>query len=342
MAHPEFFQNPYDGLEGPDRIPRDYKYETHRLADCHLLGPAGQGGIENLTMVEFDSKLWAYGGITHTGELSLPVLVYDIRHDSWRYGMSPTHPPARMCHTSVTYMNTMIVFGGTTQHEVLNDLWVYHFNLETWIPWTKAGESRDPPPRKCHGASVFGATMTVFGGLNGRGFPCEDMWTVSLAQNNLDLKPVWREIEYFGDLPENCQGAYATVNHYIFVWEWDTAVLSRFDYYSSTWTVVMYDEELEGHFLVCCKSSIFTFGGTVNDCLAGELKVWDTRNDDGRRFWLCDSEADEEPSPRRNMAGVAVGDAIFAFGGRDTERRRSDLWVIKSWEVDRDGVPIND
>ena len=55
-------------------------------------------------------------------------------------------PPARYSHSAAIIGNMMLVYGGLTVHHVLNDLWVYSFDSDTWkqrIPL--AGDAWPPP-----------------------------------------------------------------------------------------------------------------------------------------------------------------------------------------------------
>ena len=78
------------------------------------------------------------------------------------------NPPGRDSHTSVSFLDQILVFGGSLNSRSQNDL--YKFNISEKI-WTRleviADSDSIPAPREGHIATVIeGDKMLVHGGVN--------------------------------------------------------------------------------------------------------------------------------------------------------------------------------
>lgn len=77
-------------------------------------------------------------------------------------------PPPRRAHTTVLYLNFLVVFGGGNGQAALNDVWaldVSDCERLSWQEWTAKGPA--PQKKGYHTANLVGAKMVVFGGSDG-------------------------------------------------------------------------------------------------------------------------------------------------------------------------------
>ena len=111
-------------------------------------------------------------------------------------------PNPRMMHSAVydSSNNRMIVFGGSTDSEPLNDVWVLtHANgldengqgtSPSWQPLSVSGDL--PAGRQGHTAVFNPSTnrMTIFGGVDAQGGIVDDLWVIEKA-NGVEGPNTW-------------------------------------------------------------------------------------------------------------------------------------------------------
>ena len=86
------------------------------------------------TSIYYNNKMVVFGG-GYTGDNYLnDVWEFDLTTNTWS-NITPTDetaPKVRSGHTSIYYNNKMIVFGGISGSERLNDLWEFDLTTNTW------------------------------------------------------------------------------------------------------------------------------------------------------------------------------------------------------------------
>ena len=111
-------------------------------------------------------------------------------------------PNPRMMHSAVydSSNNRMIVFGGSTDSEPLNDVWVLtHANgldengQDTPPSWQPLSVSGDLPAARQGHTAVFNPStnrMTIFGGVDAQGGIVDDLWVIEKA-NGVEGPNTW-------------------------------------------------------------------------------------------------------------------------------------------------------
>jgi hypothetical protein len=95
----------------------------------------------------------------------LIVATYRFSHPAI---VSSRQPPPRRAHTTVLYLNFLVVFGGGTGQNALNDVWaldVSDSDRLSWEEWSSLGAV--PQRRGYHTANLVGAKMVIYGGSDG-------------------------------------------------------------------------------------------------------------------------------------------------------------------------------
>ena len=74
-------------------------------------------------------------------------------------------PESRDSHSCARIGNKMYIFGGSTQESLINELWTFSFEKNTWRKLETHGTI--PPPREGHSACVIDDHyMLIIGGWN--------------------------------------------------------------------------------------------------------------------------------------------------------------------------------
>ncbi len=121
-------------------------------------------------------KAPANGGGAATAAANVPlkpvlhseVFCMDAGFGDWshRKPNSGTKPPARVHHTSVGAMQSLLIFGGlNSSGAALNDVHRFDTSGSAWSQLNCGGDV--PPPRAHHTAHLYGSQMVVFGGTDG-------------------------------------------------------------------------------------------------------------------------------------------------------------------------------
>src|SRR5262249_55519848 len=117
---------------------------------------------------------------------------------AWRK-LSPAGagPSARYAHVAIydPVRNRMVIFGGYSGQQPLNDVWALSTNTMTWTSLAPSGSA--PIPREWASAiyDPIRDRMVVFGGFDLAGAR-NDVWALSLSD-----PPTWSEIVPSGSLP---------------------------------------------------------------------------------------------------------------------------------------------
>lgn len=157
----------------------------------HLHGavPVGRG-FHSAVIGQGDGLMWIFGGCNAMGRFSDVHSINPVTGEC-RQAATPASPPARYCHTAVSYEGRMYVHGGKygTRSTVAlryDDLCRFSFESGTWETCQQLGTI--PPSRSAHSAFVCGRTMVILGGRSAKNECCDDLY-----QFHFDTH-VWRSI----------------------------------------------------------------------------------------------------------------------------------------------------
>ena len=227
--------------------------------------------------------------------------------------------------------NSLLLFGGRSGGQGLNDLWSFDLDSGKWAEVTAPGA---PDTRWGH-VSIFDSgrsRMVVFSGQRPGGF-LNDTWVFDT------VKQEWREISPDGDGPSkrygSCSG-YDSENDLFYISHGFTASgrfddTWAFDLEAERWTEVSPTElrPIERCLHRCAfdpeSNSLFLFGGQSNRTpILGDL--W--RYDPAAKEWTDVSPEGESPSPRFFSSLVRDPESrrFILFGGFTGDGRKNDLW----------------
>jgi N-acetylneuraminic acid mutarotase len=168
-----------------------YRFDIGPQKEWKLIPTQGEPicGRAFHSAVMFQGIMYVFGGCNGRGRFNK---LYTITEDGQCALVEPSGdlPSTRYCHSAVVYEHFMMVFGGKcggrNSNRRLADLFSYDFRSNSWTATEQLGEI--PPSRSAHAAFVCGRQMLVFGGRNGDGRCCDDLYEYSI-----DTK-IWRQI----------------------------------------------------------------------------------------------------------------------------------------------------
>lgn len=137
-----------------------------------------------------ECSLYVFGGCTSSNTTFNDLWRFDLASRQWIRPLAMgTYPSPKACATMVTYLGTLILFGGYTHptpyplHQAarfFNQLHIYDPATNRWSTINTVGYS--PPPIAGHSASVIGDRMIVFGGSHGQGSRTNEVWVLDLVE----------------------------------------------------------------------------------------------------------------------------------------------------------------
>ncbi|KAF0685977.1 Aste57867_22180 [Aphanomyces stellatus] len=280
-------------------------------------------------MRETPVEMYIFGGLVQTSEMLQRGGTLAQTNDVWHLalpsqndtaaavwvrvhdGHSSQAPCNRSEATAVLYDDSMIVFGGVrygdgtapmfTQPKIdLNDLWAFDFESKTWMEIEPASDTRPPPPRFGHAASVIAvdvmAHMAVFGGrqmIQGDSWGMlSDLWLLNfetLAWRQLVAQPAFKR-------------AY-------------TSLVSR---HSALYL-------FGGYYRSELSQSGFVYDDTVRAAVADSPRT--------RFYKTNDESAALMPSVRYWHRAVMWGDKMIVHGGR-FQGAIGDMWVQDTTQME--------
>ena len=118
--------------------------------------------LTGFTMENFGDKLYVFGGVDHSGEVSADLWSCNYLTNSW----TKTKPfvEGRYGHSSVLFGDSMYIFGGRKKKGYFNDVCIYNFNTGNWKSVSISGA---PSPRYDHSACIVRDRMIIYGGRRG-------------------------------------------------------------------------------------------------------------------------------------------------------------------------------
>ena len=141
-----------------------------------------------------------FGGVSADAALG-DTWAYDPAANTWTElwpkGTVPSARSSKMVYDPTT--RRIILFGGATQDEVVNDIWAYDPSANTWTALTPSGT---PPERRLGCALAYDSSshrVIVFGGANADSSTFfNDTWAYDPVANT------WTELKPSGELPRAC------------------------------------------------------------------------------------------------------------------------------------------
>lgn len=111
-----------------------------------------------------NSKMYIFGGDQHVVFHTLCNDLYELNDCKWtRIETIGDIPSKRFCHTTVNYgLDRMLLFGGETEKQISNELFVYHFGQRRWEKIIKFSGDL-PKISDHHSACICGREMFIVG-----------------------------------------------------------------------------------------------------------------------------------------------------------------------------------
>ncbi|TMW56305.1 hypothetical protein Poli38472_008953 [Pythium oligandrum] len=145
------------------------------------------------------TKIYLFGGSgPHWGQTNMgKLLQFNIREKSWSIVEAEgTHPPPGYGQSLCAINNKLYLFGGTSGHLYVNDLYVFDEATRTWKKEEMNG--RRPSPRYKHQVAVIDNKMYVIGG------GLYDPPKGPIDAYYLDVETMtWTELECKGNVPRS-------------------------------------------------------------------------------------------------------------------------------------------
>jgi N-acetylneuraminic acid mutarotase len=278
---------------------------------------------------ELEMHMLLYGG-----QLNIASGASNIFHEvEFRGGADATYfpvnqtaisllPVGRTDHSAVNIgMNTMLVFGGTTDSTVLDELWSFDLVSKVWFQRTPTGVV--PAARHGHRAVLIDSKMYIFGGKNGNTY-YDDVVYYDIVNNawvQTVLPPVRPSARYGHSMV-----AYLNRGFYIFGGQDIAQSLSNevwyYDVVANTWelqvinrTVSLPPTERVDHTAVLARGSryMIVFGG-LDGQYTNDLWIYDVEC----KTWTQMNPGGNRPTARGRHSAIIYNDnEMYIFGGRD-------------------------
>ncbi|KAG9409492.1 Kelch domain-containing protein 10 [Aphanomyces cochlioides] len=220
------------------------------------------------------TKLYLFGGSgPHWGQTNMgKLLQYCLVTHEWSVvPTSGTHPPPGYGQSLVAIDNKLYLFGGTSGHIYVNDMYVFDELQHTWTCMVTHGPK--PSPRYKHQAVVVGSAMYIIGG----GLYDPPKGNIDMFKYDT-LTATWSPVTCQGDIPRSriahtvsFFAPTASSPRFIMFGGRDESgirmnELCQFDVDSSTWSRLEDDtnapDARDFHTSTVWGSSIFVFGGS--------------------------------------------------------------------------------
>lgn len=165
------------------------------------------------SLVGYKNRLFLFGGQTDDQELRSDLWSFDLTKASWkRIFKDNTVMLPRQGQAMVVLKDTLYLFGGANVGEVLFDT-LHQVDLKS----KKVSIVKASGPKPCARwmntlNRVSDASFVLFGGLNQRGQPLNDVWVFDVA------KSAWAEIKATNAPIARSQHASAVVDKKLYIW----------------------------------------------------------------------------------------------------------------------------
>lgn len=216
-------------------------------------------------------------------------------------------PSARFGHTAVPINNSMFIFGGSTG-SLLNDLWKYDLNTQTW---SQASATGGPSARQEHASTSINNTLFILGGVTSS-VRSNQFWQYNTTTQ------VWTQQANFNF--SGISGATCvSLHNYIYVFGGIDNSLSaynqvyQYNRLTNAWTALSVaggvPEARQYHTAVIIGTDMLIFGGQASAPFLNDLWKFNILT----QQWL---QLSDGPPGRIVHTAVAIGSDMFIFGGR--------------------------
>ncbi|XP_014242265.1 uncharacterized protein LOC106662584 [Cimex lectularius] len=134
------------------------------------LDPSGDKppNLQEHTAVAYKDSIYVFGGeVGFSACNEAPLWVYNVKNNNWRKvrgGKGATVPKGRRGHSALVHRSTMVIYGGYRDLKgSCNELWVFHFETESWHLLSNGRVS--PPARHKHSMVIHDSSIWIFGGM---------------------------------------------------------------------------------------------------------------------------------------------------------------------------------
>ncbi|KAJ3437721.1 leucine-zipper-like transcriptional regulator [Anaeramoeba flamelloides] len=277
----------------------------------------------------YDEKsMWWFGGKNETS-LNNSLFNLDLESFTWKKFKKPPKeelvqtqwPESRCYHTCVCLLNKLYLFGGISNGQYLNDLWVFDFIQEKW----KQLQIQGAPEERCyHGMVTFQNSFYIFGGMNKDELLLSDFWEFDC------IKRIWKKITPKGEIPSGRKFFSCSVIGpflYIFGGETSTKIVNdlyKYEYGTNQFFLITETngnkpKARKNHNSVSFREKLFISGGSGEN-MYNDLHLYNT---DTNTWELLSCE--QFYSKRSQHKLIIHNERIILYGGYD-ETILNDLY----------------
>lgn len=308
------------------------KREWVRIADL----PSGRPATQNHTVVQWDNKLWIFGGWRQEGSAVSDLYVYDPATDS--YEKKADCPEGLGYHTAAVYDNHMYIHGGYSLNtgNICDNLWQYSLYNNTWV------QKADGPLKSHSHVATFDESsgiMYVSGGYSGGFYTGQGIgpYLSSLRSYNVATN-TWVSHAVMPGMPQkSCygNGFYKDGKIYHHGGSNGTerlALLMAYDIAGDAWSIV---DDFNGeavyrwsqHALVLWNDELYIGGGYCHPIgITNSVWKYDFSNPGSWEELITHSIDMYRTKP----AMAFIDDQLFIFGGQNIGNAAdayNDLWI---------------
>ena len=290
------------------------------------------------TAIEYNGKMYIFGGNSGGSGYKNDVYEYDISGDSWTLKTPTGGPPsARERSTAIEYNGKMYIFGGFGGGGAINDIWEYDISGNSWTQLTSGATAR-----RGHSAIINGDKMYIFGGqLSGGGSTntiyeydiTGDSWTVKTSGATARF---WHSaIEHNGRM--YIYGGTPNASAYLNdVYEYDIS--------GDSWTAKSTSGPTKGaHSAILHNKRMYAFGGYNGSADVNDVYEYNI----GADSWSAKTSG---ASIRDSHSAIEYNGKMYIFGGWDGFNAINDIYEnfigyqtdgsIKTDNIDIGEIPI--
>lgn len=258
--------------------------------------------------VLYKSSLFVFCQYPFVCDISL--FEFNLRTHHWILHKTKTPPPWRIGHFLVVKGDSMILFGGSGDYNVLNDTWELSFET---LMWKEIKAKTAPSPRWYHRGVCYNDVIYIFGGSYGH-TNFDD--TYKLEKNE------WKLIEVKHKPCKRRAHQCVLYDHSMWVFggksdRGNCFDIWKFDLKNQKWTEIEYLKR--SNFEIAVKNSIvvyerkfYLFGGVTDYICLNQLLEFDGSV-------VGPVRVSGEVAGRRGRKAIVYEDTMIIFGGKDCE-----------------------
>lgn len=136
------------------------------------------------------------------------IWFFNIENQEWKHLKCISNTPKPTIHYSNVYhspTNCMIIFGGKGENGASNEIGIFSFQRNSWIPIPSSKHRENvPSPRYNHTSQPIKEGMLIYGGFDGeKAF--NDLWVYYILEDK------WISIKTYGTPPPLCENVSSTI-----------------------------------------------------------------------------------------------------------------------------------